>query len=348
MLVVRVALLFALLFIVPVLLGTVWTPLLLKRNRLLACFPVGFFVQLAMFQLLALPFTYLQLSFSLLCGVFVGAQLLGCAYALWLMISKTSPRAKPLPPGKWETIYLILFLGLLGWQLYNVVVKDTTVWSYDDAYYVTYAADAVRFDRMLTIYPNTGTAVSVNSTRWLQSFLFYSAYLSKLSGIPVTVMNRTILEAFNVVLAYAVYAFMAGSIFRNKENALIFLIILSILHIYGFYSQYSITFRLLGPNYQGKAVLAASLCPLLFALMMRILEYEYRRRAGVLLLLLSIAATGLTMFGAAVFLMNTVLVITVAMFRRKRYWKHLRYIAWGGIMPAIYGCIYLIYVYLKW
>ena len=120
------------------------------------------------------------------------------------------------------------------------------------------------------------------------------------------------------------------------------------MHIYGFYSQYSITFRLLGPNYQGKAVLAASLCPLLFALMMRILEYEYRRRAGVLLLLLSIAATGLTMFGAAVFLMNTVLVITVAMFRRKRYWKHLRYIAWGGIMPAIYGCIYLIYVYLKW
>lgn len=347
MILIRILLLMVFLLLIPVLLGAKWTTVLPKGNhyRISACFPIGFFVELAIFQLLEVPIAYLHLPFTLLCWVFAIIASLYCVHAV-SFVKRRKPFVIRLPRlNGWETFYLIVFLGLLGWQMINGFLMDTTIWSYDDAAYVTYAADTLRFDAIQTIDPYTGIAIPFDAHRALQGWLYFPAFLSKISGISVAAMERTVLQTFDILLAYAVYAYMASVLFERKDNGLIFLIFLSVLYIFGWYSQYSVTFRLLGPNYQGKAVLAVSLLPLLFTLLIQMLERAYSRRKGILLMLLSMAATSMTMFGAVTFMLHTTLVVVLSLFHRDRQWKHLRYIPWGVSLPALYCGVYFLYKY---
>lgn len=332
------------LLIVPVMLGTPWTTLLPGKGeyRLRACFPIGFFVELAIFQLLETPIALLHLPFTLLCWAFTAVIAAACVGSGLAIRRKKKPFTVKLSAlTRWEFFYLVVFLGLFCWQLYNGFVRDTTIWSYDDSAYVTWAADTLRYDAIQTIDAYTGVAQPLNVGRAIQGWLYFPAFLSRISAIPVTTMERTVLETFDILLAYTVYAYMASVLFRaNRENRLIFLIILSVLHIFGWYSQYSVTFRLLGPNYQGKAVLAVSFFPLLFTLLIQQLDRPYRRKFGILLLLLSATASSFTMFGAATMIVNTVLAVGLSVVGGRRRWKNMRYILWGATLPGLYCGIY--------
>ena len=335
---------------VPAALGLPWMMLLPEgnRNRLPACLPAGYFIELAVFHFLAVPFAFLGWPFSTLAVIFSCVTAALVAFSIWFAVRHRPVRLKLPRFTAWELFYLAVFLLLLGWQMYNVAVRDTTFWSYDDASYVTIGADAVRYNRMLVIDESKGIATTVAPNRALQSSLFFPAFLTLITGIPVTVMNRTVLEVFYVFLAYTVFAYMASVVFKKKENGLIFLVILSVLHIWGLYSQYSVTFRLLGPNYQGKAVPAASLIPFMFAFLIQKLEEDYDRKPGVLLMLISTAATAMSLFGAAAFVMNLALAVILSLIRKPRRWKHLRYLAWGTVMPAVYAGVYFVYKYFMW
>lgn len=345
MIILRAFLLALFLFIFPVMIGMSWTKILPKKNwcRIFACFPVGLFVELAIFQLIVVPMAFLHLPFTLMCWIFAGVVVV---YSIWSVVgcAKRPPFKIRVPHlTKWELFYLIVFLGLLCLQMYNGFTRDTTYWSYDDATYVTYAADTIRYNAVQTINPNTGIAQAFNAQRAMQTSLYFPSFLTLISSIPVTVMERTILETFNILLAYTVYAYMASVIYKNAENGLIFLIILCFIFIYGWYSQYSVTFRLLGPNYQGKAVLAASCLPLLFTLFIQMLEKKYLVKYGLLLMLLSATASSFTLFGSAIMILNVTLVIGLSLFRRERRWSHIWYIAWGSSLPVIYIGIFFIY-----
>ncbi len=337
-------------FVVPVSLGLPWMTILPNHNRyrLLACLPTGYFIELSIFHFLAVPFGFLGGSFRTLSLLFGLTLAVICGLSVLWSIRKRPIRFQIPHFSAWEWVYLLIFCGLLGWQLYNGLFGDQTYWSYDDAIYVTYGADAVRYDVIQRIHPSTGIAITGEPTRFLQTSLYFPAFLSLLTGIPTTIMNRTVLECFDILLGYTVYAYLASVLFEKKENGQIFLIILSILHIYGYYSQYSITFRLLGPNYQGKGVHAVSLLPLTFTLLMQKLDEPYEHRTGELLMILSASAVGLTMFGAVTYLINIGLVLILALFRGKRQWKHLWYLVWGGAIPVLYIAVYYIYRTYQW
>lgn len=344
MTIIHLFLLLLFLIILPVAIGLPWTRLLPKKSgcRMLACFPIGVFVEMGIFHLVVAPMACLHLPFTLMCWIFAG--IVGI-YGLWS--AGSAVRRPPFalrfsPVGKWAGFYLVVFLVLVGIQMYHGFTRDTTVRSYDDAAYVTYAADTLRYNAIQTIDPYTGLAQAFDVRRALQTSLYYPAFLSMITSIPVTVMERTVLQTYNILLAYVVYAYMAGVMYKKPEDGLIFLIILCFAHIFGWYSKYSVTFRLLGPNYQGKAVLAVSFFPLLFTLMIQMLEKRYSKDFGVLLLLLSASAVSLTMFGNATMIVNTVLVLGLSLFRRDRQWKHLRYIPWATVLPALGLCVYII------
>ena len=134
---------------------------------------------------------------------------------------------------------------------------------------------------------------------------------------------------------------MAEDLFPTRENRYIFLLLLSFLYLFGYYSHYSATFRLLGPNTQGKAIATTVLSPLLLVLMKKKMSESYDWKVGLLLLLLSHAATGLSLWGMGMAVIVVVLSVVLSMFRRKRVWKHLLYIVWVGFFPAVYLALYL-------
>ncbi|MCR5012572.1 MAG: hypothetical protein K6A72_09525 [Lachnospiraceae bacterium] len=347
----KALLLVVFLIVTPIALGIPWTVILPQGNRyrMLACFPLGYFIELAIFHILAVPFAFLGGHFSSLVILYSCIIAILILFSVWFAVKYKPIRLKRPRFVSWEVVYLLVFSLLLAWQVYNVAVKDTTYWSYDDAVYVTYSADAIRYDRIQAVDVNTGIAMAgITAVRALQSSLLFPGCLSLVTGISVTTMCRTILEVFDVLLAYSAYAFLASVVFDKKENGLIMLILLSVLHIFGHYSPYSITFRLLGPNYQGKAVLAASLFPFMFAFMAQRLTEEYDRKTGFVLMALSITATALSMFGMATFIINNTLVVVLSLFRKERKWRHLWYLGWGCIMPVLYGSVYFIYKYFIW
>lgn len=350
MLIIRMTVLAVFLFLVPALLGAPWTEVLPNRNRyrMSACFPIGFFVELAIFQLIEVPFAFLHLPFTLLCWLFAIIVMMACIYS-GVYFRKNRPFAIRLSRlNSWEILYLIVFVGLLILQLYNSYVSDTTVWSYDDAAYITYAEDTIRTNRIMSIDPYTGIATRFDINRGLQGWLYFPAFLSNISMLSVAMMERTLLETYDVVLGYTVYTYMASVLFSKMEDGLIFLIVLSILHIFGLYSPYSITFRLLGPNYQGKAVLAASLCPLLYTVLAQAINMKYDLRTGILIALFSICAVSLTLFGGVVIILSISIVTVLSLLRKKRRWKHLLYIPWGVTMPVVYVGIFLIHRFFRW
>ena len=334
------------LVIVPIILAMPWTAVVTdnRQNRLLLCWPLGYFLEFALFEFLAVPFTLLRFSFSALCVVYLVVLCGACVVSIL--------KSKPLSPFKglkiepysvWEIIYAVVALALIGWQIYHAVTMDRTYMSFDDSTYVAMANDALTNDLLVSLQPYTGVFTRLPVNRALQSSLIFPAFLSWTSGISVVLMEHTILDVYYLIIGYVIYCYMGFALFKKRENALCFLCVVSTLYIFGNYSIYSQTMRFLGLNYVGKAILAVLFFPLLFAMMTEKLQKPYQRRFGVLLLLMSAAACGLTLFGAVTVVANVTLPIVFMLFGKKRDWKQLRYIPWVGMIPVL--CVFIFVLY---
>ena len=270
----RLLLLPAALFLFPLLLGLPWIRRLSGQRtvRALLCWPLGYFIALAFFEALAVPFTVLRGSFYHFAAAYTALLTLSGALSLVLFLRgrgrKPARRQEKKAFSYWEKLYLLAFLVLAAFTVFRAFTWDTTVMNYDDSEYLTRAADALEHGMLLGVSVTKGMAEEIYLKRATQGFLFFPAWLSWLSGLPVTVSARTVLESTHLLLAYSVYAAMAFTICRKREDGLIFLLLLSLLYLMGHYSHYSPTFRLLGPNYQGKATLAVVFFPLVFTLLM--------------------------------------------------------------------------------
>ena len=213
----------------------------------------------------------------------------------------------------------------------------------DDATYVAMAADVLETDSIDMVNPYTGAGTSLIYKRFLQSSLWIPAYLSTVSGISVATIIHTVQYEQMLLLAYTVYIYTAGELFSNRENRFIFLLFISIFFIFGYHSFYSLTIRMLGPNYHGKAILATSLSPLVLILLLRMLSIPYQRKAGILFAIVSIGYVALTLWGIGTCLVITIFPVLISLFSKNRNWKYLFYIFWGCSIPVSSLVCYFIY-----
>ena len=346
----RILLLPVALVLLPIALGLPWTRRVTERRalRVLICWPLGYFLAMALFEALAVPFTLLKGSFYDLAKVYSGS--LGMAgilsLAVWrrgaLKRTAASERNRAEPLSYWEILYLAAFLVLAGFTVIRGITWDTTTMNYDDYDYLTRASDALEHGMLLGVSVTKGLAESVYLKRAMQGSLFFPAWLAWISGLSVTVIARTVMETMYLVMAYVIYAGMAVTLFRKREDGLIFLVLLSLLYLMGHYSHYSPTFRLLGPNYQGKATLAVIFFPLVFTLMMAKLPEKPDAGFGLLLALLSLAAVSLTLFGTVTMVMNVALPVAVFLIRKPRRWGLLGYVLWASVIPVACAAVYIL------
>ena len=330
------------LIICPFLVGKLVTEKLSLKDKLSESlvFPLGFFVEIALFEMIAFPFAWMRIPTSVLTFFYTGILLTISIYSFH--------KYKPFSfswiwPKGMEWLYVAVFTGLFIWQLYNAIILDFTVKAADDATYVTLASDAVTNNKMFVIDPSTGIAGRFNVHRAMQTSLVFPSILSILSNIPVVTIEHTILQVFYLTLAYSVYHYMSDVLFESFDNKMIFMILVSLFYIYGYYSEYNTTFRLLMPNYQGKAVLAVSLTPLLFTLIIELLEQDFGIKAGFLLTLLSIAAVSLSLIGAVTVVVVVGLPVTISVISKNIKVQHLLYIPMVAAFPAFCASIYMIY-----
>ena len=334
------------LIIVPVILAMPWTTVITdnQRHRLLMCCPLGYFLELALFEFLAVPFTLLRLSFTSLCVVYLAALGIACVFSI-LKSKKLKPFAglKIEPYSAWEIVYAVAALALIGWQVFRSVTLDRTYMSFDDATYVAMANDALTNNVLDTLDPYTGIYIQLPIIRIFHSSILFPAFLSWASDIPVVLMEHTILDIYYLITGYIIYCYMGFVLFRKRESAFCFVSVVAVLYVYGDYSMYSPSMRFLGLNYVGKAILAVLFFPLLFSTMVERLNKPYQPGYGVLLLLLSTAACSLTLCGAVTVVVNVTLPVIFMLFGKERDWKQLRYILWTGIIPVL--CLSIFFWY---
>ena len=343
----KLIVLFILLGLIPLILGLPWTKAIKARYSIAFAYGIGYFIELVLFHIVCFTFASFNGHFSVLVWLYSFLLLFAC---LACLIFAYKNEIHPWNTKKsWQKLYwhewilLIAFILTVGYQIYQGYTTDPTYMSYDDSIYTTIANDAIVSDTIGRIDAYTGIAITLNMLRSIQTSLYFPAYLSVVSGISVTTMEHTIQYEQFVVLAYAIYIYVAGELFEKRDNRLVFLALVSMFYIFGYHSHYSLTFRLLGPNYQGKAVLAVSLTPLILTILIQALKESYKRETGILLLILSLSAVSLTLWGTGTVLVIVTIPIVLSLIRKGKEWKHLLYIPWSIMAPVLFVAINTIY-----
>lgn len=173
---------------------------------------------------------------------------------------------------KYEKLYTAMLAVSAGALLVLNGITTAGEQTYDDAEYLVTANDAIFYNTLITRRQDDGAFASYNVRNALNSWNYFIGYLSKIFNIRVTVVAHTILAVLLLLVAFVAYYYIAGKLFAERENRIIFLFILIVLYVFGSYSHYSPTFRLLASLWQHKGVLYAIILPFLVAILPDLLE----------------------------------------------------------------------------
>ena len=162
---------------------------------------------------------------------------------------------------KFLIVYSLIFGVLLLAQGYMAFSYEINEWSYDDYDYVVSSKDTISSDTITYVNFIDGTMPNVTEKRAVASWGTYVAMLAKVSGFEVTTVYHTLLPVILLLVAYTNFAYISSILFKRNDDRMIFMIITAVAYMFGLYSHYSMTFRLLGAIWQGKAVLSIIAIP---------------------------------------------------------------------------------------
>ncbi|SHJ14111.1 DUF6077 domain-containing protein [Pseudobutyrivibrio xylanivorans] len=353
------ALAFLLLFtVIPFAVGRLIT--YRARKGLIVDYLVGFFGNLGIFYILYSIITWIQIwitfvwpvtgAFTILLRFYFAVMSL--LIILWLILDrkaifhpfkKMKPRIKDLgarvKADKLTVVYALAFAAVLFIQMYMAYGYEINEWSYDDYDYVVSSQDTISSDTLSYVNIIDGSMPAVAEKRAVSSWNTYIAMLAKVSSFEVTTVCHTILPVLFIALAYLVYFYIARFLFAKTEDRMIFMLILSFAYIFGLYSHYSVSFRLLGAVWQGKAVLTVIAVP--FFAMYLFSAYCGKLRNGLILpiIAVSLGASSLTSL-ATVFIPIVAVIVWVSMCVYHRRIYGIRYLIASLVGPAFLGIYY--------
>lgn len=175
----------------------------------------------------------------------------------------------------WQVLYLIGALGLI--LLQAVVAGIFQHIDDDDSRFVVEQVMAVEHGAMYTENPVTGKPSywDMGEVRkdMISPWAMLVAYWCKLSKIAPAVMSHKYMPFYLILLTYAVYALLGMHFWKkDREKVSIFLIFVSALNIYGYFSTHTTSAILLLRIWQGKALAGAMLLPAVFYIMFEIMS----------------------------------------------------------------------------
>jgi hypothetical protein len=342
------------LILLPIIIGSGILKLGKQNIKISLALMIGLFCEFAIFEFFAIPYTLLGLTFYTLRNtwlivvlVFVVMSIIKLAEGHFFTkelldknhINKVKNKLKDTI-NKLPKTLVIIFLILLFFQCYmgyNYKHEDA-----DDSNMVAKAVIAVDTNSLFKYDDEGNELTSIPMRNGLSPFFWFTGCIATLSNVHSTIMAHTIFPVIFVLIAYNVYYLIATTLFKdNLKKQFIFLIILSVLYIFGNYTRYSIFVRLLTRIWQGKSILATITIPFIFYLF---LEYIGKENDNFYWFVLMISLWGsilLTSMSLSLPIIISGLLTFLYMIKDKK----LRYILKLAIayIPSIcYGIIYLI------
>ncbi len=280
-------------FVIPFCIGVLFNSILpVVRRTVGITFIFGYMIYFAVFEIIAIPCMlcyvynafsyctryYLIISIVLAVAGVVKAVILlkknGLDYLVLfpgethataheLLSPRSDPRMLKLSYSLESRIYWVIFFVLLVVQMVLSVVMSS--FDGDDAYYVVESLLAQQVDVMNTILPYTGSSTYLDIRHALAVITMWIAFVAKESGIHATILSHTVIPLFFIPLVYLVYVEIGRVLFRAKQQIIpVFMIIVSVLLMFGNVSIYTPATFFLMRTWQGKALVSNLVFPLIF------------------------------------------------------------------------------------
>ena len=241
--------------------------LLWKRTPVSVCpaavYAAGFVTMLAVFQIVAVPVILLETwgfprivtIYSILLAVLSAAGLIfGFPVLRGMTADAYALIAKKKRPSVETALYWVIAVGLILFQMYMAYIHE--FFDGDDAYYVAQSVIAEQTDVLYRILPYTGLSTSLDIRHALASLPIWEAYLARVTGIHPAIIAHSVLPLILIPLTYLVYYRIGMRLFKGAfRKTAVFLILVSLLQIFGNTSIYTNATFFLMRTWQGKSVL---------------------------------------------------------------------------------------------
>ncbi len=228
-----------------------------------AVYAAGFVIVLAVFQIVAVPvilfetwgFPRIVTIYSILLAVLSAAGLIfGFPVLRGMAVDARTWIVTRKRPSVETALYWVIAVGLILFQMYMAYTHE--FFDGDDAYYVAQSVIAEQTDVLYRILPYTGLSTSLDIRHALASLPIWEAYLARVTGIHPAIIAHSVLPLILIPLTYLVYYRIGMRLFKGAfRKTAVFLILVSLLQIFGNTSIYTNATFFLMRTWQGKSVL---------------------------------------------------------------------------------------------
>lgn len=239
-------------------------------------YSVGFITILIIFQLIAYPISAYQGPFIITAITFSIIMFALLVLSLRYLIVKGRLFINTeIEKNNYLWIVLLLISIILQSFLSSYMYHDDD----DDAYYITASAVTIETGDMglEPMYITSGLDASmtthVSHRTDTSTWEYFIAYLSLLFSIEPVIIAHTVLPLILIPLSYLINYYVA-SILIEKKKAIYFMLIFSLLNLFGAYAVYSPACFMLLRIWQGKAVLVSIIFPILLGNCLEIIKDE--------------------------------------------------------------------------
>nr|WP_297706546.1 DUF6077 domain-containing protein [uncultured Butyrivibrio sp.] len=289
------------LFVIPFFIGVLFNGVLpVVRRTIGITFILGYMVYFAVFEVIAIPcmLHYVYNAFSYCTKYYLIAVLILTILGMFrcLQVVKTggegylslfpgethasardllSPRSDPrmlkMAYSLESKIYWGVFFVLLLLQIVLAVVMSS--FDGDDAYYVVESLLAQQADVMNTILPYIGTSTKLDIRHALAVITMWIAFMARICGVHATIMSHSVIPLLIIPFVYLAYVEIARILFRRRQEIIpVFMVIISVLMMFGNVSIYTPATFFLTRTWQGKAMVCNLVFPLIFWVFLWMLE----------------------------------------------------------------------------
>lgn len=335
-------------------------------------FCLGYILMWAIFQLIAVPCVLKEENFRLVERIFTIISLTIAAFGFFLFLMHCRAAFGKNRFSYWKEQFkngwkerlgmlpLFLWVVFLAGLLFQVVQSYRLAYADgDDAYYIPISTMANLGGAMYTLHPYTGEPTGLDMRHGLAPFPIWVSFIAAKCDVNAAVAAHSLIPLILIPVTYLLYLeigkllckdVLLGAAKRGrldeKTSLPFFMILVSLLQIFGNYSIYPASTFLLTRTRQGKAALGNIILPFLFLLFYKMAEEVKKQgKAGVrnMLWLMAAMVAGCLCSAMAVFLCGMAIMLTtflIFILYRKPH------ILWQGLLGCMPGVAYAL-LYLK-
>lgn len=285
-----------------------------NRHTLINSYIYGWMLMLAVFEVLAVPLVFLKASLKELTMIWGAIVILLGVAGLYCGRSIFSEWEKARIQWNFQKGIFILLCFI---QIFLVVILQHS--DADDNYFIGIANTSLSTDTLLRYDAYTGMPAESFPLRYVFSpFPLFWACVSRITGIHPAILAHTIFPVILILIAYLIIYEISVEIFKEPQKSLLFCNIMAVLVLFGNYSIYTVSSFMLFRIWQGKAIVASIILPLL--VLWFINEEKRGIKEFIMLLVIVLAGCGVSSMGIVLQLLLLFAYGVVSIFRKKWTW----------------------------